>query len=84
MTLSSFLQFLIQLKIAIPAIIMEVLIGFALALVLNRKFFGRGFVLALLVTPLYDCASGGGIGMASNIRYALWPHQLLYNTNPRT
>jgi multiple sugar transport system permease protein len=38
-------------EIAIPALTMEVLIGFALALVLNRRFAGRGLVLALLVVP---------------------------------
>lgn len=39
------------LEISIPALFIEVLIGFSLALVLNRKFKGRGLVLALIVTP---------------------------------
>ena len=39
------------LEIAIPALILELLIGMALALILNRKFRGRGLVLSFLVTP---------------------------------
>ena len=45
------------LKIGIPALLIEIVLGFALALVLNRKFVGRGMVLALLVTP-YMIAPG--------------------------
>ena len=44
-------------RIAVPALICEIIIGFALALLLNRNFFGRGLVLALLVTP-YMIAPG--------------------------
>ena len=45
------------LEIAVPALFLEVLIGFVLALILNRRFFGRGLVIALLVTP-YMIAPG--------------------------
>lgn len=40
------------LEIALLALLCELILGFVLALVLNRSFFGRGVAIALLVTPI--------------------------------
>ncbi len=39
------------LKIGAPALFFEIILGFGFALILNRKFKGRGLVLSLMVTP---------------------------------
>lgn len=49
------------IKIAIPALILEVLLGLIFALVLNRKVKFRAIIVALLVTPVMIAPSAAGL-----------------------
>jgi sorbitol/mannitol transport system permease protein len=58
--------------LTVVVVLASLLIGFGLALLLNRKFFGRGFLRTLLITPFLI------VPVASAL---LWKHLLL---NPTT
>ena len=45
-------RFTITGQFVLPAVTIELLLGFALALLLNRKFAGRGLLMTLMLTPM--------------------------------
>lgn len=49
------------LAIALPALIVQVLLGLALALFLNRPFFGRALAISLIVTPVMVSPAAAGM-----------------------
>jgi multiple sugar transport system permease protein len=53
--------FLITMKIVIPALIFEFVIGFFIALLLNRKLKGRGLMISLLATPVMIAPATAGL-----------------------
>ncbi|MGB1287181.1 MAG: carbohydrate ABC transporter permease [Aggregatilineales bacterium] len=38
--------------IVVPSIVIELVLGFAIAMLLNRKFAGRGFIMTLMLIPM--------------------------------
>jgi multiple sugar transport system permease protein len=45
-------RFFITARFAVPAVTIEFLIGFGLAMLLNRKFAGRGLIMTLILIPM--------------------------------
>lgn len=47
--------------IAVPALVLEMLVGLALALLLNRNFVGRAIAVSLIVTPVMVSSAAAGM-----------------------
>jgi multiple sugar transport system permease protein len=45
-------RFAITGQFVLPAVFIELVLGFSLALLLNRKFFGRGLLVTLMLIPM--------------------------------
>ena len=45
-------RFAITGQFVLPAVVVELLLGFGLAMLLNRNFFGRGLVMILMLIPM--------------------------------
>lgn len=48
-------RFVITSSFVVPAVAIELLLGFALAMLLNRNFAGRGALLTAMLTPMMLC-----------------------------
>ncbi len=45
-------RFVVTGQFVVPAVVIELLLGFGIALLLNRKFTGRGAIMTLLLIPM--------------------------------
>jgi len=45
-------RFAITGQFVLPVVVIELVLGFALALLLNRKFFGRGLLMTIMLIPM--------------------------------
>ena len=48
-------RFTTTASLVVPAVVIELLLGFALALLLNRDFVGRGVLLTVMLIPMMLC-----------------------------
>lgn len=46
------LRFTTTARFVVPSVLIELLLGFGLAMLLNRKFAGRGFIMTMMLIPM--------------------------------